>query len=128
MEIFKIVGIALLAVVIIVILKSHRPEMAIQLSLITGIIIFLFVADRVALVMELLDKYSNKIDIDMSYISILFKIIGIAYITEFGSELCKDTGEMAIASKIELAGKALIMILAIPIITSLLDLVISLMP
>jgi len=60
--------------------------------------------------------------------STILKIIGIAYIAEFGAEVCKDAGEGAIASKIELAGKVIIIVLAAPIITSLLDLIVEIMP
>jgi stage III sporulation protein AD len=58
----------------------------------------------------------------------VLKITGIAYIAEFGAEVCKDAGEGSIASKIELAGKVTIIVLAVPIITSLLDLIIKVMP
>ena len=78
--------------------------------------------------MDLLNSYAQKVNIDLVYFSTLLKIIGIAYIAEFGAEVCRDAGEGAIASKVELAGKVIIIILAVPIITSLLDLIISVMP
>ena len=62
-----------------------------------------------------------------SVVSVL-KITGIAYIAEFGAEICRDAGEGAIAAKIEMAGKVIIIALAVPIITSLLDLVLKIMP
>lgn len=58
----------------------------------------------------------------------MIKIVGIAYIAEFGSEICKDAGQSAIATKIELAGKVIIAALAFPIIASLLDLIVRIMP
>lgn len=128
MEILQIVGIGIVATLLIVILKVQKPEIALPLSIITGIAIFLFVAGKMAAVIDLLDSFSKKAGIDITYISILLKIIGIAYITEFGADICRDAGESSIASKVELAGKIFIVVIAVPIITSLLDLIIKIMP
>lgn len=128
MEIFQIIGLALVATIITIVLKVQRPEIAVQLSLATGILILMLILGKVAAVIELLKSYASKVNIDMEYLSTLLKIVGIAYIVEFGAEVCKDAGEGAIASKVELAGKVIIMVLAVPIITSLLDLIINIMP
>lgn len=128
MEILQIVGLGLVATVIIVILKMQRPEIAVQISIITGIAIFLLVVAKLSSVLDLLNSYTRKVNIDMSYLVTLLKIIGIAYIAEFGAEVCRDAGESAIASKIELAGKVVIAVLAVPIVTSMLDLIIKIMP
>lgn len=128
MDILQIVGLGIIATVIIIILKAQRPEMAIQVSMLTGVVIFLLVAGKISSVIDILKSYASKTSIDMAYISILLKIIGITYITEFGAEVCKDAGEASIASKIELAGKVVIILMAIPIITSLLDLITKIMP
>lgn len=128
MDILQIVCIGVIAVVLSSIVKAQRPELALQLSIATGILIFLMVAVKLSAVIEFIQTFSKRADIDATYITILLKIVGIAYIAEFGAEVCKDAGESSIASKIELAGKVTIVILAVPIITSLLDLVIKLMP
>jgi len=118
----------LVATVIALLLKAHRPEMALQISLVTGIIIFLVILGKITAVVDLLSSYAEKVNIDMVYINTLLKIVGIAYIAEFGAEVCRDAGEGAIASKVELAGKVIIVVMAVPIITSLLDLIISILP
>ncbi len=128
MEILQIVGLGLIAAVVIAVLKVQRPEIAIQISIITGIIIFLFIAGKLSAAIELLNEYSRKVSIDFMYLATLFKIVGIAYIAEFGAEVCRDAGESSIASKIELGGKVIIVVMAVPIITSLLDLIIKIMP
>jgi stage III sporulation protein AD len=127
-DILQIVGLGIVATIIIIIIKVQRPEIAVQISVLTGITIFMLVASKLSAVIELLNSYAKKVDIDMVYITTLLKIIGIAYIAQFGAEICKDAGESSIASKIELAGKVIIIVLAVPIITSLLDLVIKIMP
>jgi stage III sporulation protein AD len=128
MDILQIVGLGIIASIIIVVLKAQRPEIAIQVSIITGIVIFILIINKLAAVLALLSSFSAKANIDMTYMGLLLKIIGIAYISEFGAEICKDAGEAAIASKIELAGKVIVMVLAVPIVTSLLDLIIKIMP
>ena len=128
MDILQIIGLAIVATVIIAVLKSHRPEIAIQISIAAGIIVFAMILGKITAVIELLKSYALKVNIDTIYLSTLLKIVGIAYIAEFGAEVCKDAGEGAIASKVELAGKVVIIVLAVPIITSLLDLIIRIMP
>lgn len=127
-DILQIVGIGIIATIIILVIKASRPEFAIQVSIITGIAILLLVVGKIGAIVDLLNSFTGKINIDVAYITILLKIIGIAYISEFGAEVCRDAGESSIASKVELAGKVIIMTLAVPIITSLLDLIIKIMP
>lgn len=128
MEIFKIVGIGLVATILAILLKQQKPEIAVQISIATGVIIFIFIAARLTVVLEVFNMVAGKIDIDLVYITTIFKIVGIAYVSEFGAQVCRDAGEGAIASKIEFAGKILIMVLAIPILVALLNLIVRLMP
>lgn len=121
MEITKVIGIAFIAVFIILLLKQYKPEYAIQVSIVAGILILFFAVSKVTVVIDLLKSLSSKIDVNMSYFSILLKITGIAYLSEFASNICKDAGETAIASKVELAGRILIISLSIPIISTLLE-------
>jgi len=128
MQIVQIVGIGLVATVLIIVLRRQKPEIAVQVSIATGAVIFMLLVSKLSAVIELLGDYADKAEIKPSYFTVVLKITGIAYIAEFGAEICKDAGESAIASKIELAGKIIIAVLAAPIITSLLDLIIEVMP
>lgn len=128
MEIFQIVGLGLIAAVLSVVLKNQKPEISMQISIVTGLIIFIFMLTKLSYVMEVLNLVAQKIDIDLIYITTILKIVGIAYVTEFGAQVCRDAGEGAIATKIEFAGKILIMVLAVPILIALLNLIVKLMP
>lgn len=128
MEILQIVGLGMVVTILILVVKMQRPEIAVQISILTGVIVFMLIAGKLSAVIELLNSYTKRANIDAIYITTLLKIIGIAYIAQFGAEICKDAGEGAIASKIELAGKVIIVVLAVPIITSLLDMVVRIMP
>ena len=121
MDITKIIVIALISIVLISILKQHRPEFATYASLIAGIIILFFVVSELTPIVSMLQNLSEKMGVSSKFFVILLKITGIAYLTEFGSSVCKDSGETAIASKVELAGKVLIISISIPIITTLMQ-------
>jgi stage III sporulation protein AD len=76
----------------------------------------------------MLEKIAMNANVNMVYVETILKIIGIAYIAEFGAQITKDAGQGAIASKIELAGKILIMVMAIPILTVIIETIIRLLP
>lgn len=128
MEILQIVGIGIIATILAVVLRQQKPEYALQISIITGLLIFLFVITKLSYVVQVLSSLAERVDLDFLYFSTILKVIGIAYIAEFGAQISRDAGENAIASKIELGGKILIMVLAIPILTALLDLIIKIIP
>ena len=128
MEILQVVSIGIIASVLAIILKSQRPEYAIHISIVAGIIIFMFILSKLVVVMDMIQQMIQKVNIDYAFLSTIIKIIGIAYITEFGSQVCRDAGEGAIAAKIELGGKVTIMVLAVPIIMALLDVIIGILP
>ena len=127
-DVIKIMGIGLLALIIIVILKQYKPEFAIYVSMIAGVLILVLAIQKLTVIINLLQSLANKTYINKSFLSILLKITGIAFITEFAVSICSDAGEKAIASKIEIGSKVIIIAMSIPIITSLLELVIEILP
>lgn len=128
LEILQIVGLGIVATVLITVLRNQKPEMAVQISIVTGVAIFLLLASKLSAVLELLGGYADRVGINAVYFTTVLKIVGIAYIAEFGAEVCRDAGESSIASKIELGAKVMIVLLAVPIVTSLLDLITNIMP
>lgn len=128
MEIIKIVGIALIALVIIIMLKQYRPEYAIFISILTGILILILVMDRLTGIINLIQSIEDKFSINTQFIALLIKITGIAFLSEFAVSICKDSGEAAIASKIEIGSKIIIISMSIPIISSLLEIILKILP
>lgn len=128
MDIIKIILIAFIAVVIILILKQSRPEFAIYASIVAGIIILSLIMKNLELTINLLKEFSNKININQQFFQILLKITGIAILTEFAVSVCKDAGESAVASKVDIGGKVIIISLSIPIIQALLQTVLKVLP
>lgn len=128
MDVLQIVAIGLIATVLIVVVRSQRPELAVLLSVAAGVIIFLLVLGKISLIMDVIKELASSAGINMVYMGTILKIIGIAYIAEFGAQICRDAGEGTIASKIELAAKILIMVLAVPIVVAVLTMLIKLVP
>jgi stage III sporulation protein AD len=128
MEIVQIVGLGFVVTLLILILKRQKPELAVQLSITLAAIIFLMVLSKLSVILNLFRDLAEKAQISQMYLNTILKIIGIAYITEFGAQVCRDAGEGAVAGKIEFAGKILVMIMAIPIIALVLDTIVRLLP
>ena len=128
MEIIKIVGIAIIALIIIILLKQYRPEFAVYISLLTGVLILTLVIDKLEGIIALIQSIVNKTEINTSFIILLIKITGIAFLSEFAVIICKDSGEAAIASKIELGSKIIIISMSIPILSSLLEIILEILP
>lgn len=128
MEIIKIIGIAFIALIIIIMLKQYRPEYAIFISILTGILILFLVMDRLTGIINLIETIQDKFAINTQFIALLIKITGIAFLSEFAVSVCKDSGEAAIASKIEIGSKIIIISMSIPIISSLLEIILKILP
>ena len=94
----------------------------------TGVVIFMLLIGKIGAVIEVLKRLAENSGMESIYLKTVLKIIGIAYIAEFGAQIVRDAGQESIASKIELAGKVLILVLAIPIISIIIETVMKLMP
>ena len=128
MEIVKIVAFAFIALSIVFILRNNgKGVLAIQVSTVVGILIFLFMISKITAVLQLLQELALKANIDFVYLNTIFKILGIAYLASFCGEICRDAGEITIASKVEFAGKILILVLAIPILMAVLQSILKIM-
>lgn len=127
-EIIKIVGIGIIALITTIIIKQYRPEFAIYISIIAGILIIWLIFDKLGEVINLIKSMADKTSLNYSFLSILLKITGIAILTEFAVSICKDSGEGTIANKIELGSKVIIISMSIPIISSLLEIMLSILP
>ncbi|MFD1360670.1 stage III sporulation protein AD [Lentibacillus salinarum] len=125
MDIIQIVVIGIIASLLYIILKEINTSFAFFLVLITTILIFLVVIQQIGVIFQMIETLGTKANIDGIYMETILKIIGIAYIAELGANLTKDAGLQSVAAKIELAGKIFILILAVPIITAVIEAILS---
>jgi stage III sporulation protein AD len=127
-EILQIVGIGLLTTVLILVIREQKPMFAFLLSAFVGVAIFLALIGKIDNVVSVLEELADRSGIPSVYLKTMLKIIGIAYVAEFGAQIVRDAGMESIASKIEFAGKMLILVMAVPIISVIIETVLNLMP
>ena len=123
MDVLKIAALALCAVILIVLVKQYKPELGMLTAMACSLLILYFFTDSLKYAFAYLSNLYNGLETGKTYFPIILKVLAIAYITEFTAQLCKDAGESAIASKVELGGKIIIYCVAIPVFTSILNLV-----
>ena len=124
----KLVGLALISTILCLIIKKDRPEMAMFIGILTGIMILLSVTYKFNFIIESINELANKANIPTMYISLIIKLIGIAYLMEFAIQICKDCGEGNIAAKLEFGGKIIVMTMSFPILISIVDMILNLSP
>lgn len=124
----KIIGIGFLTTIACLILKPSKPDLALVVGVAGSVCVFLYIIDLLEQVLGLFSYIMELTHLDSKLFTLLIKIVGVGYITEFSANLCADSGSSAMASKIMLAGKIVIFVMAIPIITSLVELLVGLMP
>jgi stage III sporulation protein AD len=127
-EILPLVGITLAGAVLAVVLRQQRPELAMLLSLTIAVFIFLSVVGRIGAVVQVLRDLVERAGVSMFYLGTILKIVGIAYIADFGAQISRDAGEGAVAAKIEFAAKIMILVLAVPVVVAVLEAVLKLVP
>ena len=120
-EIFKIVAFSLIAVCLIIVLKEQKPELALMLVIASAIGVILFSISKLSDVFSLLNELVEKSGINKEFLVVILKVTVIAYLVEFGKNICTDAGQTSIATKLEMAGKVIIVTLSLPIISSLVN-------
>lgn len=128
MEMMRVVGLGLVAAALIVVVRQQRPEMGLMLSLVAGLLIFGLVLGRISDMLDIFQTLAGKAEVNLLYLGLVIKILGITYLAEFGIQICKDAGENAIASKIEFAGKVFILVLSMPLLGGIFDFIVGLIP
>lgn len=127
-EIFQIVGLGFIATFLASLLNQHKSSISSMFIVFVGTMMFLLLLDQIGAILEMITRIGKEAKINNVYVETLLKIIGIAYIAEFASHVTKDAGQSAIASKIEMAGKILILAMAIPILTVVIETVLGFLP
>lgn len=118
-------GFAIVAAVICLLIRQYKPEYAVAIELVCGVLILGVIMVQMSPVLSVIRELLGKLDIANEYVIIIVKALGICYITQLACDTCRDAGQTAIATKIELAGKVAIVLLSLPMFTQLLDIALS---
>lgn len=121
MIMIQVVAFILVALFVYLILKEKKSDISVLLLLVAGVLVFLFCISQIQGIINFLKNISDKAGIDTVYFKIILKILAIAYLASFASEICKDAGASSLASKVEFAGKIFILSLAVPILMAVLN-------
>jgi stage III sporulation protein AD len=122
-ELIRIAGIGIVGAVLAVVIKENKPEMAVLVGLAFGVMALAVAAGKASAIIGLIDESIKKSGIDSKLIVPVFKVIGLAYITQFSVDACRDAGQQGIASKVEIVGKIMMLAVAVPIATALIGII-----
>lgn len=128
MGIVQVVLFGIIATMLYLIVKDVARPFAFFIIFVASLVILFAVIHEINAIIQLIYRLGQKASVHHMYIDTVLKIIGIAYITELGANVTKDAGLSSVASKIELAGKVFILLLAIPIVTSVVELILQFVP
>lgn len=128
MDIFRIAAIGICGVVISAMVKGYKPEFATYIVIATVMVLFLMIIYKLTSVFEFLSEIYSQISYGKNFFPIIVKVLAVAYIADFTAQICRDSGETAIAGKVELAGKVMIFYLAIPVMAAVMELINTMLP
>ncbi|GHU72347.1 stage III sporulation protein AD [Clostridia bacterium] len=128
MDVMVLVGFGVTAALLTVAVRGQRPELAIVLSLAAGVSLILFLSGKLAGVIDVVRGLADMAHMPDGTVWLLVRVVGISFITEFAGQLCRDAGETSIASKVELGGRLLVLTLSIPVLVSLMQMMLALVP
>lgn len=123
----KVVGIVLTALIINIVLKNYSKEFTFLINIVCTIIIFTLISKDLKGIVDRLTSISNEISVLLPYIKIMLKILGISMIAQLLSDLCRDNGENTLANQTELSAKIIILVTALPIFTTIMDIMIGML-
>ena len=126
-DLVKIIGVALITVVAFLLVKQTRPEIAMIITIAGSILIILLSISTLSNVIGQFNQIFKATGVNASILLPILKIIAIGYIVEFGANICVDAGVNSIADKVLFAGKLIILLIALPIINSVIDMVVGLL-
>ncbi len=121
MNMLQIGMVGVLGALIAVQFKGGKAEYGIYMSVSVSILLFLCIVDRLEIFVRMMDEVGRYVNEERGYFSAMLKMIGITYISEFSSAICKDSGYQTIAVQIEMFGKLTILVMGMPILLALLE-------
>ena len=120
-EIVRVSFLGIAGVLLAVQFKGQKPEYGIYIGLGVGILVFAYAIRQVEAVIGQLERMKGYLSGSESYLSILFKVVGITYICEFSSAVCKDAGYQSVAGQIEVLGKLSVMFAGLPVLFAVIE-------
>ena len=127
MSFIKILCGVFIGVLLAIKLKGTGSPLAVYLSVSISLFVLFYVINRMYFVVDFLDDIMDGIGLETGYLQILFKLIGISYLCEFTSNICKEAGFASVAGQVEIAGKLTMMVISMPVLLAIVDTVTGLL-
>lgn len=121
MEIIKISFIGIAGIICAMFLKQCKSDYAMYISMATAVIILVFIATKLKTVTGAIDTFQKYVNTKGEYLVVLLKMIGITYVAEFVSSICKDCGYNAVATQIEIFARVSLLVISMPVVLALLE-------
>ena len=121
MNIVSIVGIMVVISIIALVLKQYKPEYAVIVVIVSSVVVLGILIREILPVLDVVKNLMDRVSFSSEHIEILFKCLGICYITKFATDICVDCGQTTLASKVDLVGKIAILVVSIPLFVALID-------
>lgn len=127
-ELARIIGVAIVLAMLLAFLRERYPSVAVQLvtAFIAGVLLMLI--PSLGRIVGVFADLGRRAQVNVAYVDTVLRVIGVAYVASFGAQVCKDAKEEALGNVIELAGKVIIALLALPVLTGILDTLLRLLP
>ena len=126
MNLFSMVGLAIITAALALVLRQYNKELAMMVSLAGGLVLLFFALRQMIPVLATLEELIQRTGVNSVYLEIVFKSLGVCYLTQLASDTCKDAGESAIAGKVELVGKIAMVVISLPLFTNLVTIALDL--
>jgi len=128
MGIIQVVAVGILSAVLAITVKRQSPEFALMITIAASVLIFFMIMPLLAEAIGIFTRLGEMLDGGMRYVGLALRVVGVAYMAELGASVCLDAGESAIATKIDLAGRVIILVLATPVIVEIVSVIMGLLP
>ncbi len=127
MDITRLIGIAIIVCIATLLMRQIKPEFSLYILLVGAIIMVIYILSSFTPIFVTINEIIDRTGINSELFEIIFKIIGVGYLVEFGVGICNDTGNSSIGDKLTLGGKVLILLMSLPIITSLFEIIVGIL-
>jgi stage III sporulation protein AD len=128
MTILQVIATGILCAVLALTIKKQSPEVALLITIASSVLLFIMVLPDLAYAIGVFNQIGEKLDGGFRYVGLVLRVIGVAYMAELGASVCTDAGESAIAAKIDLAGRLIILVMAMPVIIDIVNIILGLLP
>lgn len=123
----QIVGISFAVVFCTLIVKQYNSNIAVVISLLGAIIVFLLLSDKVSSIFDSLVNLSSNISFAYSYIKLMIKVLGIILVSQLVSDICRDYGDSAMSSMVEISARIIVITMVLPLFENVISTVTGLL-